>query len=93
MKLDEPISSSSTDQLVDNMAQTDSSAFHFVAHGENRDAKRKQSPFQRWDKMDPIFQMIFSNAFSSVKKFEFPLIFHRSLFPSVELTISQYWFR
>ena len=43
--------------------------------------------------MDAIAQRTFSNAFSWMNMFEFLLKFHWSLFPRVELTIFQYWFR
>ena len=46
-----------------------------------------------WDKMAAIFQTTFSNAFSWIKMFKFRLIFHWSLFPRVQLTIFQHWFR
>ena len=39
-------------------------------------------------KMTPIFQTAFSNAFSWMKMYSFRLIFHWSLFPRVQLTIS-----
>ena len=45
------------------------------------------------DKMAAFSQTAFSNAFSSMKIFEFWLQFHRSLFPRVQLTIFQHWFR
>ena len=45
------------------------------------------------DKMAAIFQTTFSNAFSWMKMFKFLLRFHWSLFPSVQLTIFQHWFR
>ena len=45
------------------------------------------------DKMAAIFQMTFSNAFSWMKMFKFRLRFHWSLFPRVQLTIFQHWFR
>ena len=45
------------------------------------------------DKMAAVFQTTFSNAFSSMKMFEFWLKFHWSLFLSVQLTIFQHWFR
>ena len=45
------------------------------------------------DKMAAIFQTTFSNAFSSVKMYEFRLRFHWGLFPMVQLTIFQHWFR
>ena len=46
------------------------------------------------DKMATIFQTTFSNAFSWMKVFEFQFrTFHWSLFPRVQLTIFQHWFR
>ena len=45
------------------------------------------------DKMAAIFQTTFSNAFSRMKMFKFRLRFHWSLFPRVQLTIFQHWFR
>ena len=38
-------------------------------------------------------QTTFSNAFSSIKMFEFRLNFQWSMFPKVQLTIFQHWFR
>ena len=43
--------------------------------------------------MNNISQTTFSNVFSSMKMFEFRLKFHWRLFPSVQLTIFQHWFR
>ena len=43
--------------------------------------------------MDAISQTTFSNAFSWMKMFEFRLKFHWSMFPRVQLTIFQQWFR
>ena len=45
------------------------------------------------NKMDTISQTTFSNAFFVMKMFEFRLKFHWSLFPRVQLTIFQQWFR
>ena len=45
------------------------------------------------DKMAAISQTTFSNAFSWMKMFKFRLRFHWSLFPRVQLTIFQHWFR
>ena len=45
------------------------------------------------DEMNNISQTTFSNVFSSMKMFEFWLKFHWSLFPRVQLTIFQHWFR
>ena len=44
------------------------------------------------DKMAAISQMTFSNAFCCMKKYEFRLTFHWSLFLWFELTIFQHWF-
>ena len=44
-------------------------------------------------KMDAIFQTAFSNAFSSMKMYEFLVKFHWSLFLGIRLTIFHYWFR
>ena len=46
-----------------------------------------------WNKMAAILQMTFSNAFSSIKMYEFHLIFHWCLFIGVQLTVFQQWFR
>ena len=43
--------------------------------------------------MDAILQTTFSNGFSWTKMFEFRLKVHWSLFPGVQWTIFQYWFR
>ena len=45
------------------------------------------------DEMNNISWTTFSNVFSSMKVFEFRLKFHWSLFPRVQLTIFQHWFR
>ena len=45
------------------------------------------------DKMDAISQTTFSSAFLWMKMFEFRLKFHWSLFPRVQSTINQHWFR
>ena len=45
------------------------------------------------DKMAPIFQTIFSNAFSRMRMYEFRLRFHWTLFLRFELIIFQHWFR
>ena len=45
------------------------------------------------DKMDAISQTTCSSAFSWMKMFEFRLRFHWILFPGVQLTIFQHWFR
>ena len=45
------------------------------------------------NKMGAFFQTTFSNAFSSIKMFEFQLTFHWSLFLRVQWIIFQHWFR
>ena len=45
------------------------------------------------DKMAAVSQTTFSNAFSWMKMFEFRLKFDWSVFPRVQLTIFQHWFR
>ena len=45
------------------------------------------------EEMNNISQTTFSNAFSPMKLFEFRLKFHWNLFPRVQLTIFQHWFR
>ena len=47
----------------------------------------------RLDKMAAISQTTLSNTFSWMKIFEFRLKFHWSLFPRIQLTIFQHWFR
>ena len=44
-------------------------------------------------KIAAIFQTTFPDAFSWMKMFKFRLKFHWRLFPRVELTIFQHWFR
>ena len=46
-----------------------------------------------WTKWPPLRQMTISNAFSWMKMIEFWLDFHLILFPGVQFTISQHWFR
>ena len=46
-----------------------------------------------WDKMVTNFLTTFSNAFSWIKICKLQLKFHWSLFPVVQLTIFQHWFR
>ena len=45
------------------------------------------------DKMASMFQTTFSSTFSWMRMYEFWLRFHWSLFPMVQLTIFQHWFR
>ena len=44
------------------------------------------------DRMAAVLQMIFSDAFSWMKNFVFLSKFHRGLFLSIQLTITQHWF-
>ena len=46
-----------------------------------------------WTKWPKFRQMTFSNAFSWMKIIEFRVKFHWNLFPGVQSTISQHWFR
>ena len=54
---------------------------------------------QKWsthwgrDELDATFQTTFSKAFFLMKMFQLPLKFHWSLFPRVQLTLFQHWFR
>ena len=52
-------------------------------------------PLTHWgrDKIATISQTTLSIAFSWMEMLEFRLDFHWSLFPRVQLTISQHWFR
>ena len=43
--------------------------------------------------MAAISQMTFLNAFSWMRSYVFPFKFHWSLFPRVQLTIAEHWFR
>ena len=45
------------------------------------------------DKIATIFQTTFSEAFSWMKMYKLRLKFHWSLFPRVQLTVFQHWFR
>ena len=46
-----------------------------------------------WTKWPQWWQMIFSNAFSWMKIIDIRFNLHWNLFPGVQLTISQHWFR
>ena len=43
--------------------------------------------------MAAVLRTTFSNSFSWMKIFEFRLKFRRNMFPGVQLTISEHWFR
>ena len=45
------------------------------------------------DKMAAVLRTTFSNSFPWMKIFEFRLKFRWNMFPGVQLTISQHWFR
>ena len=65
-------------------AKTDPNLYHHMASlGHNT--------LTHWgqDKMAAVFQTTFSSAFSWMKMYEFRLRFYWSLFPRVQLTISQ----
>ena len=69
--------------------------YHQQGSGIHSRAMPSRYELTHWgrDEMNNISQMTFSNVFSSMKMFEFRLKFHWSLFPRVELTIFQHWFR
>ena len=46
-----------------------------------------------WGKVAAVFQTTFWNGFSWIKMHQLRLIFHWSLFPRVQLTIFQHWFK
>ena len=46
-----------------------------------------------WTKWLPVRQTTFSNAFAWIEMIEFRFKCHWNLFPGVQLTISQHWFR
>ena len=46
-----------------------------------------------WTKWPPFWQTTFSNAFSWMKRIKIGFKFHWNLFPGVQLTINQHWFR
>ena len=67
---------------------------HHIPH-KLYDISPLQAILTHWgpDEMKNISSATFSNVFSSMKMFEFLLKFHWSLFPRVQLTIFQHWFR
>ena len=68
---------------------------NYICMGNSMCREMDVIPLTHWgrDKMAAIFQTTFSNAFSWMKMNKFWLRFHRSLFPRVQLTIFQHWFR
>ena len=66
---------------------------HNFSHSEYKWCENHSLTHWGRDKMDAIFQMTVSNGFSWMKMYEFRLKFHWSLFPRVQLTIFQHWFR
>ena len=46
-----------------------------------------------WTKWTPIWQTTISDAFCWMRMTEFRIAFHWNLFPGVQMTINQYWFR
>ena len=65
---------------------------YFQRHGAASILKAHLTHWDR-DKMATIFQTTFSNAFSWMKMYRFQFRIHSSLFPRVQLTIFQHWFR
>ena len=68
---------------------------HLITNLGNLKILKELNRLTHWgrDEMNNISQTTFSNVFSSMKMFEFQLKFHWSLFPRVQLTIYQHWFR
>ena len=64
-----------------------------AANWRFRDQRHQHLTHWRRDKMAAIFQTKFSNAFFWMKIYTFRLRCHWILFPSVQLTIFQHWFR
>ena len=66
--------------------------WHFL--GANRALSLwKYQLISLWTKWLPFLQKTFSIAFSWMKMIEFRFKLHRNMFPWVQLTISQHWFR
>ena len=76
---------------------------HFVSASITVEAGAWMSPQQisidynlthlPWTKWPPFWQATFSNASSWMKMIKFRFKFHWKLFPGVQLTIHQHWFR
>ena len=69
--------------------------FKIIFGGIYYSANPRVGKLTHWgrDKMDAISQTTFSRAFSSMKIVVFWLNFHWNMFPRVQLTIIQHWFR
>ena len=65
----------------------------FIHEAARRVTDRSCSTHWGPDKMVAMFQMVFSNAFSRMKMFEFQMQFDWGLFPRVQLIIIQHWLR
>ena len=68
-----------------------SQLLHSMSYGKR--SNNTQLTNRDRDKMATILPTTFSNAFSRLKIYEFPLKFLWVLFLRVQLTIFQYWFR
>ena len=68
---------------------------YFVRNDKNKGDQSSINHLTHWgqNKMAVIFQTAFSNAFSWIRRYEFRLRCHWSLFLRVQLTIIQHWFR
>ena len=66
---------------------------HFYQHPFSNILWPHNTILTHWgrDKMAAIIQTVFSNAFSWMKIYQFPLRFHWSLFLREQLTIFQHW--
>ena len=68
-------------------------SYHIRMHWFHSCARSITSTHWGRDKMAAIFHTAFWNPFSWMKMYKFRLSFHWSLFPRVQLTRFQYWFR
>ena len=101
------ISSQSGDLTIRNVAKDDAGLYDCKIKGHPRKTvllkvsgksmwcNNEMIRLSHWsrDKMAAIFQTTFSNAFSWIKMYEFRIRFHWNLFPGVQLTMFQNWFR
>ena len=81
--------------IAEHLRSTASVCFMYVPIPHYHLVKKAMGALTHWgrDKMAGIFQMTFLYAFSWMKIYEYQLKFHWSLFPWVQLTIFQHWFR
>ena len=85
---------------VNNIYAGDSRRHHAhydvtVMESESQQPASNSMIYTHWGrhKMAAILQAIFSKAYAWMKMIEFRFKFHWNLFPGVQLTISQHWFK